>query len=89
MRLYGGIDLHSNNAFVVIVDSDGVVRYRRRLANDLEKILSALDRFRCDLSGIAIESTYNGYWLIDGLQAAGHRVHLATPSAIKKLEARK
>lgn len=84
MRLYGGIDLHSNNAYVVVLDSDGVVRYRRRLANDLGKILSALERFRCDLAGIAIESTYNGYWLIDGLQAAGHRVRLANPSAIRQ-----
>ena len=84
MRLYGGIDLHSNNAYVVVLDTDGVVRYRRRLANDLGKILSALERFRCDLVGIAIESTYNGYWLIDGLQVAGYRVRLANPSAIKQ-----
>jgi len=84
MRLYGGIDLHSNNSYVVVLDADGVVQFRRRFANDLKIILSALSRFRCDLAGIAIESTYNGYWLIDGLQADGHTVRLANPSAIKQ-----
>jgi transposase len=30
-----------------------------------------------------VESTYNWYWLVDGLQAAGHKVHLAHPAAAK------
>jgi transposase len=30
-----------------------------------------------------IESTYNWYWLVDGLQAAGYKVHLANTAAIK------
>ena len=31
-------------------------------------------------------STYNWYWLIDGLQDAGFQVHLANTSAIKQYE---
>ena len=84
MSLYCGIDLHSNNSYLVVLYADGVVKFRRRLANDLSVILPALSRFRSDLEGIAIESTYNGYWLIDGLQADGHVVRLANPSAIKQ-----
>ena len=33
-----------------------------------------------------VESTFNWYWLVDGLQAAGFKVHLANTTAIKKYE---
>jgi transposase len=33
-----------------------------------------------------VESTYNWYWLVDGLQEHGHKVHLANPSAMKQYE---
>ncbi len=33
-----------------------------------------------------VESTYNWYWLVDGLQEAGYRVQLANTAAIKKYE---
>lgn len=52
----------------------------------MEIILKALEPFRDDLIGIAIESTYNWYWLVDFLQEEGFRVHLANPSAIKQYE---
>lgn len=29
-----------------------------------------------------MESTYNWYWLVDGLMEAGYRVHLANTAAI-------
>jgi hypothetical protein len=38
------------------------------------------------MAGVVIESTYNWYWLVDGLQDAGFRVHLANTSAIKQYE---
>ena len=31
-----------------------------------------------------MESTYNWYWLVDGLMEAGYRVHLTNPSAIQQ-----
>jgi transposase len=33
-----------------------------------------------------VESTYNWYWLVDGLMGEGFQVHLANPSAIKQYE---
>ena len=42
--------------------------------------------WRDELVGVVVESTYNWYWLVDGLQEAGYRVHLAHCSAIKKYE---
>ncbi len=81
-----GIDLHSNNSVVVIIDGADRVMYSRRHNNDLSEILAALAPHRETLSGIVVESTFNWYWLVDGLQAAGYRVHLANTTAIKQYD---
>jgi len=47
-------------------------------------IVDTLRPFRNDITDIAVESTYNWYWLVDLLMAEGYRVHLANPSAIQK-----
>jgi len=31
-----------------------------------------------------VESTYNGYWLMDGLREAKYQVHLANPAEIQQ-----
>jgi len=32
------------------------------------------------LEAVVVESTYNGYWLVDGLQDAGYAVRLCNPA---------
>jgi transposase len=49
-------------------------------------MLDALLPYRDSLAGVVVESTYNWYWLVDGLQAAHYPVHLANPAAIKQYE---
>ena len=83
---YCGIDLHSNNCVVIVSDEGDRVLYQKRLANDLAQILAALEPFCGELSGVVVESTYNWYWLVDGLMDAGYRVHLAHPAAIRKYD---
>ena len=86
MRLYCGIDLHSNNSYLVVLDEQDQVVYRRRLRNDLGLILQELAPFGNQLVGIAVESTFNWYWLVDGLMDAGYRVHLANPGAMRQYD---
>jgi transposase len=86
MTCYSGIDLHSNNSVVVVGDEADRVLYQRRLPNDLAMIVGALEPYRGELAGVVVESTYNWYWLVDGLQAAGYRVHLANTTAMKRYE---
>ncbi len=62
-----GVDLHSNNGYYGIIDRNDERIFQKKLPNDLPLILSALDSFRKDVEGIVIESTYNWYWLVDGL----------------------
>ncbi len=86
MKLYGGIDLHSNNCVVVLLDEGDQVRYRRRLPNDLDYILGELEAYREAIAGLVVESTFNWYWLVDGLMAAGYTPHLANTAAIVQYE---
>ena len=86
MELYAGIDLHSSNNYIGIMDQDFRRIHGRRLQNNLDSILRILDPFKADLKGVIVESTYNWYWLVDGLQEHGYTMHLANPSAIKQYE---
>ena len=84
MSLYGGIDLHANNSVIVILNEQDQVIYQQRLDNHLPTILAHLAPYRSDLQGVVVESTYNWYWLVDGLMAADYRMHLANPAAIQQ-----
>ncbi len=86
MKLYGGIDLHSNNNVTVLIDEQDKVVYEKRLPNDLPLIAQQLSAYQDMLQGIVVESTYNWYWLVDGLMDQGHRVHLANTAAIQQYE---
>ena len=76
MKSYAGIDLHSSNNYVGIIDEQDQRLYQKRLPNSLENVLFAMEPFRETLAGIVVESTYNWYWLVDGLQEHGYKVHL-------------
>ena len=83
---YSGIDHHSNNSLVTVTDQADRVVAEKRLPNELSSILAFLLPWREELVGVVVESTYNWYWLVDGLQAAGYKVHLAHCAAIKKYD---
>jgi transposase len=83
-ELYAGCDLHGNSNFLGIVDGQGKRIFKKKLANDLDWIEETLRPFKGELVGITVESTYNWYWLVDGLMEAGYKVHLANPAAIQQ-----
>lgn len=86
MEAYAGIDLHSSNNYLAVIDNQDKRIYGKRLTNNMDNILSALGPYQNELNGIVVESTFNWYWLVDGLQEHGYKVHLANPSAIKQYE---
>ncbi len=86
MSLYAGIDLHSNNSHIGIIDESDRRLYKKKLGNNLDQILLALDPYKKDLVGVVVESTFNWYWLVDGLMENGYKLQLANPSAIKQYE---
>jgi len=86
MKHYGGIDLHSNSNYLGILDEDDKKVCKKKLPNELSEVLKVLKPYKKKMEGIVVESTFNWYWLVDGLMDNGYKVHLANPSAIKQYE---
>ena len=86
MKNYCGIDLHSNNNVIVVIDETDKILLEKKLSNNLGIILDALSLIREPISGIAVESTYNWYWLVDGLQEAGYPLYLVNTVAVKQYD---
>ena len=85
-KLMAGIDLHSNNIMVGLMDSEGKRVAQQKLPCELPRILKFLAPYRRRLERVAVESTYNWYWLVDGLMEKEHMVHLANTAAIQQYE---
>ncbi len=83
MKLYAGIDLHSTNNYVVLLNELGETKYKKRLPNDMGTILHEL-KCHDHIESVVVESTYNWYWLVDGLQEGGYAVRLANTTAIQQ-----
>lgn len=86
MQTYAAIDLHSNNGLLAIIDERDRILRQRRIANDLAAFEAELEPFRSTLQGIAVESTFNWYWLVDGLRAKKFPVMLVNTAAVRQYE---
>jgi len=86
MDHFVGIDLHSNNSYIAVIDTDNNRTFKKKARNDLSEIIKHLAPFEKQIKGVVVESTYNWYWLVDGLIDNGYKLHLANPSAIKQYE---
>lgn len=86
MSLYCGIDLHSTNNFISVLDKNDTPLFEKRIPNDLERVLLALAPYKDEIQGVVVESTYNWYWLVDGLMDAGIKVHLANTIAMRQYD---
>lgn len=84
MKLYAGCDLHSTNNYLGIVDQDGKKLFSKKIPNNPDKILKIIAPFKRDMELVAVESTYNWYWMVDLLKAEGYPVVLANPAAMQK-----
>jgi transposase len=82
--LMAGMDLHSNNVVIGIVDQDGRRLKHQKLPCDLPEVEQFLRRYKSRLKSVAVESTYNWYWLVDGLRALSYPVVLANPAKIEQ-----
>ena len=83
-KVMAGIDLHSNNLVIGIADSDGKRVASCKLPCDLKEVARFLAPFKKRLAQVAVESTYNWYWLVDGLQALKYPVVLANPAGMEQ-----
>ncbi len=82
MALYCGIDLHSNNHVICVIDDKDKRLLEVKLDNDPELTIQTLSKYKKRLKGIAVESTYNWYWLVDALMADGFHVELVNTARV-------
>jgi len=86
MKLYCGIDLHSNNHYLTLIDDHDKRILEKRLPNDLSQTLKTLKPYREKITAIAVESTFNWYWLVDGLMDAGYCLKLVNTAKARQYE---
>ena len=67
----------------MVIDEQDKRLFDKRLNNDLSATLEVLSPFRESLHSVAVESTFNWYWLVDGLQEAGFKVATMPSSSAK------
>ena len=83
-KVIAGIDLHSNNLVIGVMDLEGKRLGYEKLDCDLQQVEQFLRPYKGRLQSMAVESTYNWYWLVDGLQAKGYPIELANPAKIEQ-----
>jgi transposase len=79
-----GIDLHSNNLVIGVTEMDGKRVARCKLVCALQEVDRFLKPFKPRLEKVAVESTFNWYWLVDGLRTLNYPVVLANPAAMEQ-----
>jgi transposase len=81
-KLIAGIDLHSNNVVIGVMNQNGKRVAHRKLECDLKQVTEFLGPHKPQLQSMAVESTFNWYWLLDGLREKGYPIDLANPAKI-------
>jgi len=78
------MDLHSNNVVIGLMDMDGKRVAHQKVECRLSEVVRFLAPYKKRLEQVAVESTYNWYWLVDGLQALRYPVVLANPAGMEQ-----
>jgi len=83
-KVIAGIDLHSNNVMIGLINQDGKRLAHRKLDCDLQQVTQFLQPFKAQIQSMAVESTFNWYWLVDGLRTKKYPIDLANPAKIEQ-----
>lgn len=81
-KLIAGIDLHSNNLVIGLINENGARVEHQKLPCELAEVKKFLEPLKGQLQSMAVESTFNWYWLVDGLRQAGYSIDLANVARI-------
>jgi transposase len=67
-----------------VMNRDGKRLAHRKVDCDLQEVVRFLEPFKSRLESMAVESTFNWYWLVDGRRAQGYPIDLANPAKIEQ-----
>jgi len=83
-KVIAGIDLHGNNLIIGLMNQDGKRLTHQTLECELTQVDKFLRPYKARLQSMAVESTFNWYWLVDGLREHGYSIDLANPAKIEQ-----
>ncbi len=83
-KLYVGNDLHSNNNVISIINDDNKLIWNGKIKNSISDVLEKLDPYKDRIQGVVVESTFNWYWLVDGLMENGYKIWGQAPILLNK-----
>ena len=84
--LYAGADLHGNNVFLSVINAGGKEVFHRRVKANLDAVTDALSPYWNELESLGVGSTFNWYWLMDGLFVKGLDARLGNPVKMKQYD---
>jgi transposase len=67
-----------------VINQDGKRLAHRKVECNLAQVITFLKPLKAQLQSMAVESTFNWYWLVDGLRAADYPIDLANPAKIEQ-----
>ena len=70
----------------MLVDDQDPIVCEKRIPNKLGNILLLLRPYKFAVQTFMVESTFNWYWVFDGLMEAGYAVQWANITAINNIE---
>ena len=83
-----GIDLHAYAMSVCIMDKNGKVLVRKSIKCEIDLLMNILKPYRKSIT-VGVESTFNWYWLLDGLKKHKVPSHLGHALYIKRMSGNK
>jgi transposase len=83
-----GIDLHARTMSLCVMDKNGKMHLRKSIPCDIHILMDCLKPYRQSIT-VGVESTFNWYWLIDGLSAFKVPCHLGHALYIKQMSGKK
>ena len=83
-----GIDLHAYTMSVCIMDKNGKVLVKKSIKCEIDLLMNILKPYRKSIT-VGVESTFNWYWLLDGLKQHKVSCHLGHALYIKRMSGNK
>jgi transposase len=68
------------------MDQTGARLFHKKVPCEWSRIDEALTPYQARIKTVAVESAFNWYWLVDGLQDRGYDTVLANPASIQQYE---
>jgi len=84
-RFYCGIDLHKSRMYVCIIEAEGKVLFHRNVKAHAESFLNVIALYQKQDLVVAVEATFNWYWLADLCADLGIKFVLGHALAMKAI----